>query len=108
LARAQRGQAEQDRERAKVEAETVIVRAKGEADSQVARAETEAEATSLRGEAEASAIKVKIEAAGGVDGFVRQVQAQSALNGRGQVPQVAAGVGGQIPIVLPFKLDGAK
>jgi hypothetical protein len=33
LARAQRVQAEQDRERAKVEAETIIVKAKGEADS---------------------------------------------------------------------------
>jgi regulator of protease activity HflC (stomatin/prohibitin superfamily) len=119
LARAQRVQAEQDRERARVEAETVIVRAKGEADSQVARAEgearariaqarAEAEGTRLRGEAEASAIKVKIEAAGGVDGYVRQVQAQAALNWRGQVPQVAAGVGGQIPVVLPFKLDEAK
>ena len=35
LARAQRVQAEQDRERAKIEAETVIVKAKGEADSAI-------------------------------------------------------------------------
>jgi modulator of FtsH protease HflC len=115
LARAQRVQAEQDRERAKIEAEMVIVKAKGEADSQYVRAEgaaraqlaqakAEAEATKLRGEAEATAIRVKIEAAGGVDGYTRQLQAQAALNWKGNLPQVL-GAGSQLPIILPLQLD---
>lgn len=116
LSRAQRVQAEQDRERAKVEAETVVVKAKGEADSQLARAEggasallaqarAEAQATRLRGEADAASLKVKIEAAGGIDGYARQLQSQAALNWKGGVPQIMAGQGGQLPVVLPLKLD---
>ena len=102
LARAQRVQAEQDRERARVEAETVVVKAKGEADSTYARAEgearaqltrakAEAEATRLRGDAEGSAIKAKIAAAGGVEGYARQVSAQAQLNWKGDVPRIMAG-----------------
>src|SRR5215831_3201263 len=116
LARAQRVQAEQDRERAKIEAETVIVRAKGEADSQVARAEgaaraqlaqarAEAEATRLRGDADASAMRVKIDAAGGVDGYTRQLQAQAALNWRGSVPQILGTAASQLPLILPLQID---
>lgn len=119
LARAQRLQAEQDRERAKVEAETVVVKAKGEADSQYARTEggaralltqakAESEGTKLRGDAEASAIKAKIEAAGGVDGYARQLQAQASLNWRGEVPRISlsgAGGGAQMPLVLPMNFD---
>ena len=121
LARAQRLQAEQDRERAKVEAETVIVRAKGDAESQYAKAEGEsrarltqakadAEGTKLRGEAEASAIHAKIEAAGGVDGYARQLQAQAALNWKGDVPRITTGGAGnsQMPIVLPLNLEAPK
>jgi membrane protease subunit HflC len=116
LARAQRVQAEQDRERAKVEAETVVVKAKGEADSEYARAEgsaraqlaqarAEAEATKLRGEADATAIRAKIEAAGGVDGYTRQLQAQAALNWKGNVPQIMGGSSGQFPLILPLQLE---
>jgi regulator of protease activity HflC (stomatin/prohibitin superfamily) len=116
LARAQRVQAEQDRERAKIEAETVIVRAKGEADSQVARAEgaaraqlaqarAEAEATRLRGDADASAMRVKIDAAGGVDGYTRQLQAQAALNWRGSVPQILGTAASQFPLILPLQIN---
>jgi modulator of FtsH protease HflC len=121
LARAQRLQAEQDRERAKVEAETVIVKAKGDAESQYARAEgeararltqakAEAESTKLRGEADAIATRVKIEAAGGIDGYVRQVQAQAATNWKGDVPQVSTGNGGgaQVPLLLPIQLETMK
>jgi regulator of protease activity HflC (stomatin/prohibitin superfamily) len=115
LARAQRVQAEQDRERARIEAETVIVKAKGEADSQSARAEgaaraqlaqarAEAEATKLRGDADAAALRVKIEAAGGVDGYTRQLQAQAALNWKGSVPQIMAGGSAQVPIILPMQI----
>ena len=116
LARAQRVQAEQDRERAKVEAETVVVKAKGEADSQLARAEgaaraqlaqakAEAEATKLRGEAEAAATRVKIEAAGGVDGYIHQLQAQAALNWKGDVPRIMAAGSAQLPIILPLQAE---
>jgi modulator of FtsH protease HflC len=119
LARAQRVQAEQDRERARVEAETVVVKAKGEADSAYARAEglaraqltqakAEAEATKLRGDAEGSAIKAKITAAGGVEGYARQTQAQASLNWKGDVPRIMAGATGaaglapQMPLIVPL------
>ena len=119
LARAQRVQAEQDRERAKVEAETVVVKARGEADSQAARAEgaararlaqarAEAEATKLNGEADATAIRVKIEAAGGVDGYTRQLQAQAALNWKGGLPQVVGAGDGQLPMIFPLQLGEKK
>jgi len=109
-------QAEQDRERARVEAETVVVKARGEADSQFARAEgqaraqlaqarAEAEATKLRGEADASAIRAKIEAAGGVDGYARQLQAQAALNWKGGLPQIVGTGMGPLPLILPLQLD---
>jgi membrane protease subunit HflC len=116
LARAQRVQAEQERERAKVEAETVVVKARGEADSQFARAEgaaraqiaqarAEAEATKLRGEADAAAMRVKIEAAGGVDGYTRQLQAQAALNWKGSLPQIMGAGSTQFPLIVPLQLD---
>ena len=117
LARAQRVQAEQDRERTKIEAETVIVKSKGEADSQYVRAEglaraqvmqarAEAEATKARGEAEAAATRVKIEAAGGIDGYTRQLQAQAALNWKGGLPQIMNTGSGQFPMILPLQLEG--
>ena len=119
LARAQRVQAEQDRERAKVEAETIVVRAKGEADSTLARAEgaaraalaqarAEAEATKLRGDAEATALRAKIEAAGGVDGYARQMQAQATLNWKGNLPQILGAGSAQMPLVLPLPLEDRK
>jgi regulator of protease activity HflC (stomatin/prohibitin superfamily) len=106
----------QDRERARVEAETVVVTAKGEADSQYTRAEgqaraqlaqarAEVEATKLRGEADATAIRAKIEAAGGVDGYTRQLQAQASLNWKGSVPQIMGTSSGQFPLILPLQLD---
>jgi len=116
LARAQRVQAEQDRERARVEAETVVVKARGEADSLYARAEgqaraqlaqarAEAEATKLRGEADASATRAKIEAAGGIDGYARQLQAQAALNWKGGLPQIMGASAGSLPLILPLQLE---
>ena len=121
LARAQRLQAEQDRERARVEAETVVVKAKGDADSQYARAEglaraqltqakAESEGTRLRGDAEAFAIKAKIEAAGGVEGYVKQLQAQASLKWTGAVPQImgSGNGGGQFPMIMPIQMDPVK
>jgi modulator of FtsH protease HflC len=116
LARAQRVQAEQDRERARVEAETAVVKAKGEADSQFTKAEgsaraqlaqarAEAEATKLRGEADAIAIRAKVDAAGGVDGYTRQLQAQASLNWKGNLPQIMGAGSGQFPLIVPLHVD---
>jgi hypothetical protein len=58
----------------------------------------EAEATKLRGEADAAAMRVKIEAAGGVDGYTRQLQAQAALNWKGTLPQIIGVGSAQLPI----------
>lgn len=43
---------------------------------------------------------------GGVDGHARQLQAQAALNWKGEVSQFSAGSSGanQMPIVLPLQL----
>lgn len=112
LARAQRVQSEQERERSRIDAETAVIKAKGEADSQYARAEgqaraqlaqarADAEGAKLRGDAEAQANKAKIEAAGGVDGYVRLVQAQAVQNWKGGVPQIIGSGSGPMPIVLP-------
>jgi hypothetical protein len=68
------------------------------------RREPEAEATKLRGDADAAALRVKIEAAGGVDGYTRQLQAQAALNWKGSVPQIMAGGSAQVPIILPVQI----
>jgi modulator of FtsH protease HflC len=116
LARAQRVQAEQDRERAKIDAETNNVKAKGDADSaytraegaarsQVVQAKAEAEGVKLRGDADATAARAKIEAAGGVDGYARQLQAQAALNWKGSLPQVMGAGSGQMPIIMPLPLN---
>jgi hypothetical protein len=53
-------------------------------------------------------MRLKIEAAGGVDGYTRQLQAQAALNWKGGIPQImgAAAGGAQIPLILPLQVDG--
>jgi len=63
------------------------------------------EATKLRGEADAAAIRVKIEAAGGVEGYTRQLQAQAALNWKGGLPQIMGAGSTQFPLILPLQLD---
>lgn len=125
LARAAKLKAEQDKERAVIDAEAAKVRAsgeaeaaiqqaRGEAESNLARAKADAESTQLRGQAEATATRArgeaeaevtaaKIKSAGGIDGLVRQMQAQAALNWKGDVPNIQAGAGGAtMPIVLPI------
>ena len=72
--------------------------------AQLAQAKAEAEATKLRGEADAAAMRVKIEAAGGVDGYTRQLQAQAALNWKGDVPRIMAGGNAQLPVILPMQI----
>ncbi len=121
--------AQQDADRAKVEAQTRVTHAKAEADANVlkakgdadaafaraqadangnfAKAEADAKGLRLKGEAEAAATRAKIEAAGGVDGLVRQMQAQAGLNWKGDVPVYnlgGAGTGGaQFPLIMPIQ-----
>ena len=128
LARSKAVTAQQDADRAKIEAGTRLTQAKAEADAQVARAEgqaraqltqaraeaegnvikakAEGDATRLRGEGEAQATRARLDAAGGMDSFIRQMDAQAKLRWNGQVPQfMLGGTGGSsspvIPIVLP-------
>ena len=129
LARSKAITAQQDADRAKIEAVTRVTQAKAEADAQVARAEGQAraqitqakaeaegsllkakadgDATRLRGEGEAQATRARIDATGGMDNYVRQMEAQAKLRWTGQVPQyMLGGAGGPgsatIPIILPM------
>lgn len=106
-----KAQADANVSRARGEAEAAFARAQAEANGNFAKAEAEAKGIRLKGEAEAAAIAAKVAAAGGVDGYIRQLQAQAGLNWRGEVPHFnLAGSGGgvQMPVVLPLNLDGKK
>jgi membrane protease subunit HflC len=139
IARTKTFAAQQDAERAKVEAETRVTQAKAEADAQAARADgqgraqliqaqaeangnlararadaegnlvkakADAESLRLRGEGDAAATRARIEAAGGPDNYIRQIDAQSKLRWNGQVPQFVLGGSGAnsptTPIILPM------
>ncbi len=137
LARTKTLAAQQDAERAKVEAQTRVIQAQAEADAQAARADgqaraqvaqaqangnlararaeaegnllkakADAEALRLRGEGDAAATRARIDAAGGTDNYVRQIDAQSKLRWNGQVPQFMLGGGANapaMPIILPLQ-----
>jgi hypothetical protein len=79
---------------------------RAERGAQLAQAKAEAEATKLRGDADAAALRVKIDAAGGVDGYTRQLQAQAALNWKGNVPHIMAGGSAQLPMIVPLQVEG--
>jgi membrane protease subunit HflC len=137
LARTKTVAAQQDAERAKIEAQTRVTQAKAEADAQAARAEgqaraqitqaqaeadgnlararaeaegnlakAKAEALRLRGEGEAAATRARIEAAGGAENYIRQMDAQSKLRWKGDVPQFVGGGAGTdtpaMPIIVPM------
>ncbi len=129
LARSKAVTAQQDADRAQIEAVTRVTQARAEADAQVARAEGQAraqitqaraeaegnllkakadgDATRLRGEGEAQATRARIDATGGMDNYVRQMEAQAKLRWTGQVPQYMLGGNGgsgspTIPIILPM------
>ena len=129
LARSKAITAQQDADRAQIEAVTRVTQARAEADAQVARAEgqarsqitqaraeaegnllkakAEGDATRLRGEGEAQATRARLDATGGMDNYVRQMEAQAKLRWNGGVPQfMLGGAGGagspMIPIVLPM------
>src|SRR6266851_3278279 len=139
LARTKTFAAQQDAERAKVEAQTRVIQAVAEADAQAARADgqgrsqliqaqaeangnlararaeaegnlvkarADSEALRLRGEGDAAATRARIEAAGGADNYIRQIDAQSKLRWKGDVPQfVVGGTGANtpaMPIIVPM------
>ena len=90
---------------AQAEANGNLVRAKAEAEGNLAKAKAEAEGLRLRGEGEAAATRARIEAAGGVDNYIRQIDAQSKLRWKGDVPQFVLGGSGtnapNTPIIVP-------
>ena len=107
------GQARAHLAQAKAEAEGNLARARSEADGSLLKAKADSEATRLRGEAEAAATRARIDASGGTDNYVRQIDAQSKLRWNGQVPQfMLGGAGGPgsaptMPIVLPINAPPA-
>ena len=67
--------------------------------------EAEAEAVRLRGEGEAAATRVQIEAAGGAENYLRQIEARSKLRWKGDVPQFVLGGTGaapSTPVIVPI------
>jgi modulator of FtsH protease HflC len=143
LARTKTVTAQQDADRAKIEAQTRVTQAQAEADAAAARADgqgrsqliqaqaeangnlararadaegnlvkakADAEALRLRGEGDAAATRARIDAAGGADNYIRQIDAQSKMRWNGQVPQFMLGGAGTgaganaptLPIILPM------
>lgn len=82
---------------------SAIAAAEGEAEAIQLRAQAEAAAVTIRGVADASALKAKIDAAGGAEHYVKQLQAQAALNWKGDVPTTVLGSGTSPAVpVLPL------
>lgn len=101
------GQARAQLAQAQAEANGNLARARAEAEGNLLKAKADAEGLRLRGEGEAAATRARIEAAGGTDNYVRQIDAQSKLRWNGQVPQFMLGSGGAnapaMPIILPMQ-----
>jgi membrane protease subunit HflC len=91
---------------AQAEANGNLARARAEAEGNLVKAKADAESLRLRGEGDAAATRARIEAAGGAENYIRQIDAQSKLRWNGQVPQfVIGGTGANapaMPIILPL------
>jgi regulator of protease activity HflC (stomatin/prohibitin superfamily) len=100
------GQARAQLTQAEAEANGNLARARAEAEGSLAKAKADAEGIKLRGESEATATRARVEAAGGIDNYVRQLDAQSKLRWKGEVPQFVLGGSGanapNMPIILPM------
>ena len=101
------GQARAQLAQARAEAEGNLARARAEAEGNLVKAKAEAEGLKLRGEGDAAATRARIEAAGGADKYVQQIEAQSKLRWNGQMPQFMLGGGTgagnpSMPIILPI------
>jgi regulator of protease activity HflC (stomatin/prohibitin superfamily) len=82
---------------------SAIAAAEGEAEAITLRAQSEAAAIKARGDAEALTLKAKIEAAGGAENYIKQLQAQATLNWKGDVPTTMFGGNSPAPVpVLPL------
>ncbi len=92
---------------AQAEANGNLARARAEAEGNLLKAKADAEALRLRGEGEAAATRARIDAAGGAENYIRQIDAQSKLRWNGQVPQFVLGGAGTnapaMPIILPLQ-----
>ena len=103
------GQARAQLAQAQAEADGNLARARADAEGNLLKAKAESEGLRLRGEAEASATRARIDAAGGTDNYVRQVDAQAKLRWKGEVPQFMLGGSGaganapMMPVVLPLQ-----
>jgi regulator of protease activity HflC (stomatin/prohibitin superfamily) len=108
------GQARAQVAQAQAEADGNLARARADAEGNLLKAKAESEGLRLRGEAEASATRARIDAAGGTDNYIRQVDAQAKLRWKGEVPQFmlgGSGAGGNapmMPVVLPLQPVAAK
>jgi regulator of protease activity HflC (stomatin/prohibitin superfamily) len=99
------GQARAQLTQAQAEANGNLARARAEAEGNLAKAKADAEAVRLRGEGEAAATRVQIEAAGGAENYLRQIEAQSKLRWKGDVPQFVLGGSGAAPsspVIVPI------
>lgn len=101
------GEARAQVARAQAEADGNLARARAEAEGNLAKAKVDAEARRLAGEADAAATRARIEAAGGSDNYIRQVDAQSKLRWKGEVPQFVVGAGAAnapaMPVIVPLQ-----
>jgi regulator of protease activity HflC (stomatin/prohibitin superfamily) len=102
------GQARAQLAQAQAEADGNLARARADAEGNLLKARAEAEAVRLRGEAEAAATRARIDAAGGTDNYIRQVDAQAKLRWKGEVPQFMLGGGAgsnapAMPVILPLQ-----
>jgi hypothetical protein len=73
------GQARAQFAQAQAEANGNLARARADAEGNLLKAKADAEGLSLRGEGDAAATRARIEAAGGTDNYIRQIDAQSKL-----------------------------
>jgi regulator of protease activity HflC (stomatin/prohibitin superfamily) len=100
------GQARAQLTQAQAEANGNLARARAEAEGNLAKAKADAEALRLRGEGEAAATRARVDAAGGVENYIRQIDAQSKLRWKGDVPQFVVGGAGAntpaMPIIVPM------
>jgi membrane protease subunit HflC len=100
------GQARAQLTQAQAEANGNLARARAEAEGNLAMAKADAEALRLRGESEAAATRVQIEAAGGADNYIRQIDTRAKLLWKGDVPQFVVGGAGAnaaaMPIIVPI------
>jgi modulator of FtsH protease HflC len=106
------GQARAQLTQAQAEANGNLARARAEAEGNLAKVKAEAEGLKLRGESQAAATHARIEAAGGVDNYMRQLDAEAKLRWKGEVPQFVMGGTGpgaaSTPIVVPVTATPAS